>query len=302
MILNNNLTSAINCLTKAMSLNPSDYRHYLNRSYCYLRVEKPSYALSDAQTVIQSTKNLGFLFMANLRAGQSEHILKKYPQSETFLREALSIYPDSPHAQRELLRVQIARIMEHDHPEKHAIFALEKFNSTADAIKYLKDNYIPKGNDSEPETFLFDSEYDNQVIDESNMENSYAEALNRLMTVRPETKLRHVAQPFLSWLRPSSSGSDKSKTSSNTSLYGKNVQVTQNAVWVGNLTEQITEQMIKKAFRSYGPVLSVHRPEGKAFGFVNFEKTEDATKLLKNTGSVNINGIECLLRAAIRKD
>lgn len=40
LILDNNLTGGVKRIAEAMSLNPHDHRHYLNRCYCYLRLSK----------------------------------------------------------------------------------------------------------------------------------------------------------------------------------------------------------------------------------------------------------------------
>lgn len=42
MILENNLMGALEYITVAIEYNPSDYRHYINRCYCYLRINQPA--------------------------------------------------------------------------------------------------------------------------------------------------------------------------------------------------------------------------------------------------------------------
>lgn len=46
VILDNNLTGALESITEAISFNPLDHRHYLNRAYIYLRISRPALFVS----------------------------------------------------------------------------------------------------------------------------------------------------------------------------------------------------------------------------------------------------------------
>lgn len=40
LLMENNLLAALEYLCEAIQFNSTDHRHYLNRSYCYLRMNK----------------------------------------------------------------------------------------------------------------------------------------------------------------------------------------------------------------------------------------------------------------------
>ncbi|XP_016844076.1 tetratricopeptide repeat protein 31-like [Nasonia vitripennis] len=142
LILENNVFEALKCFTKALADNPKDIRHFLNRCYCYLRLSENKLALSDAERVLEKSRTDLYLFLARLRAGQALFGLKKYHQAETYLKQALAVHPNNVHAKRELLTVQIKRIVYNGYNERDAILALKMHPTTLGAISYLSSNNI----------------------------------------------------------------------------------------------------------------------------------------------------------------
>ncbi|XP_016844129.1 uncharacterized protein LOC100678128 [Nasonia vitripennis] len=301
---------ALQCITAAIDYNQSDYRHYLNRCYCFLRMKQPVFALADAQYVIRLCTNIGHLFIANLRAGQAAYALQDYKQAEYFLKEATRMDPENYHAQRELLRVKISHIISLGFNEKDALMALQKYPSVLEAISYLnksqKNSSISKFNNNFD---IRDYNCDDMVFssgDEEESENF--ETFNRMLNYQPgKVKILHlVAKPVKSELLGGFSNCDKdNKLHINLKPKRKfvptNKSANDKAIWVGSLTNDITEQMLKKKFKQFGNVISVYRPCNEAYAFINFEKSEDVTNTLINTSAHEIAGIKLAVRSALRQ-
>ena len=81
------------------------------------------------------------------------------------------------------------------------------------------------------------------------------------------------------------------------------VEVSDKSVYVGNLKFETTEQKIREVFEKYGALTScrlVTRRDGKSkgFGFVDFEKAEDAKKAIDELNDTDLEGRPILVRLA----
>lgn len=63
-----------------------------------------------------------------------------------------------------------------------------------------------------------------------------------------------------------------------------------NKLYVGNLSYQTTEDVLREAFSAYGNVLSVSIIEGRGFGFVEMESSEAAERAKDGLNETELGG------------
>ncbi|XP_058803705.1 uncharacterized protein LOC131671360 [Phymastichus coffea] len=302
MILDNNLEGGLNSLVEAMQLNPTDDRHYLNRCYCYLRLNRPSLALADAHYVLQTSSHYDHRFIAYLRAGKASMALQKYTQAENYFKNSLSIKSDNVYAQREYMRSKISKITSLGYTEKSAVLALRKYSKTQQAINYLGNlNIINKKDKSDNNYEYFDDieNLDDLIYSSDEDEKPNCTSLiNNILNYEPmSTKMFHLLTKSVNKTKNVDNCIKKNTTSHKT----RTGQIMNKAIWVGNLTKNITETVLRKKFKRYGNVVSVYCPPNEAYAFVNFEKSEHAVNVLKNPSAYEINGHKLVIRHGIHK-
>jgi RNA recognition motif-containing protein len=70
----------------------------------------------------------------------------------------------------------------------------------------------------------------------------------------------------------------------------KEKRVATNKLYVGNLSYQTTEDVLREAFSAYGNVLSVSIIEGRGFGFVEMESSEAAERAKDGLNETELGG------------
>lgn len=70
---------------------------------------------------------------------------------------------------------------------------------------------------------------------------------------------------------------------------------TRNILYVGGIDNTITKQLLHAAFIPFGDIIDVTIPvdeknESRAYGFVEFEQSEDAAAALENMNLAELNG------------
>ena len=63
-----------------------------------------------------------------------------------------------------------------------------------------------------------------------------------------------------------------------------------NRLFVRNLSYSVTNQQLKELFEDYGTVKSVNIIEGKGFGFIEMASQEEAEKALESLNGVEFEG------------
>ncbi|PIR43412.1 RNA-binding protein [candidate division WWE3 bacterium CG10_big_fil_rev_8_21_14_0_10_32_10] len=81
-----------------------------------------------------------------------------------------------------------------------------------------------------------------------------------------------------------------------------------NKLFVGNLDYTLTDADLEKAFSKFGTVLEakvitdMQSRRSKGFGFVTFEKAEDAAEAIKELNEKELNGRKIFVSEARSKD
>ena len=125
---------AIKLYGEAISMDGSDHRFYLNRSYCYAQLELYQLALDDAIQAIALNPNLAKCYF---RKGQALAGLKKYKDAERSFLEVLRLEPECQETRHELTQTKAAALSMAGFDDKIAHWAANKFQTIDEALNNL---------------------------------------------------------------------------------------------------------------------------------------------------------------------
>ncbi|KAK2589294.1 hypothetical protein KPH14_007846 [Odynerus spinipes] len=149
LILEDQISEAIQHLSTAISLDPKNTCHYANRSFCFLRIGAYSLAIRDANFVIRTTSNDQILAKANYLVGEAYYGLKNYEEAEKSIQKCLDLFPRNLCYIRESLRFKISQLVNMGFCERDALLTLKNHSTVMDALETLiAENNIPKTNNN----------------------------------------------------------------------------------------------------------------------------------------------------------
>ncbi|KAJ9591236.1 hypothetical protein L9F63_002242, partial [Diploptera punctata] len=180
--------------------------------------------------------------MARICNGSLGAVLQlRYIQAEESFRQVLLLDPNCEDAKEQLLQVQVKRLCQLGYKEQQARKALRltingnsSIASVDDAEKILKFGSIGASN--------FDSDSDIDVIYCSDDENTCFNVIKQDPA---------VYNPLMDPSNPMKS----------------------NSLWVGNVTEAVTEKMLTDMFAKFGKILSVFVYYNNYCAFINYHDT-----------------------------
>ncbi|CAL1538985.1 unnamed protein product [Lymnaea stagnalis] len=127
-------TAAIQLFTEAISLDPTDFRFFGNRSYCYDRIEQYDKALRDAEKAIKLDKDWP---KGYFRKGRALAGLKMFGDAEKAFMQVLKLDKNCDDAVAELLRVRTHQLMDMGFSRSQSEAAIKKHGSVQTALDSL---------------------------------------------------------------------------------------------------------------------------------------------------------------------
>ncbi|XP_036365379.1 tetratricopeptide repeat protein 31 isoform X2 [Octopus sinensis] len=126
--------AAIDLFTEAIRLDPSDFRFFGNRSYCYERIQQYDKALKDAEKSISISSNWpkGFFRKGRALAGQ-----KQYSKAEEAFLQVIQLDINCEDARQELLKVQMHQLTEMGFTKLQAEAAITQYGTVQTALDSL---------------------------------------------------------------------------------------------------------------------------------------------------------------------
>jgi hypothetical protein len=125
---------AIDLFSQALVYNPSDYRFYVNRSYCYDSVQDYRSALRDAEIAIQIRSDWP---KCHYRKGKALAGLKNYEEAEMALKKVISIEKDCAEALTELWNVRYGAIVDMGYDASAANIYASQYDTIKEALDAL---------------------------------------------------------------------------------------------------------------------------------------------------------------------
>ncbi|XP_059142546.1 nucleolin-like isoform X2 [Physella acuta] len=127
-------TAAIQLFTEAISLDPTDFRFFGNRSYCFDRIEQYEKALRDADRAIKLDKDWP---KGYFRKGRALAGLKMFGDAEKAFMQVLKLDKNCDDAVAELLRVRTHQLMDMGFSRSQSEAAIKKHGSVQTALDSL---------------------------------------------------------------------------------------------------------------------------------------------------------------------
>ncbi|XP_043271803.1 uncharacterized protein [Venturia canescens] len=314
MIKNGIFPMAIHYLSRAIDLDPIDTRHYINRSFCYLRTGDYEKALGDIKFASEHFTDVAELAKAKCREGQAYCGLGNYQAAELAFENCLKLTPKCPYAKRELRRMQVCQMVSMGFNERNAILALQKCLNTADAINLLSTTMSTNESSYDSTESATDDEiYQSDEEEEISNESLLSKTLNYNPELRNESRLPESMATKLSRIQPpqrsESADRELKVIKTITPVVKPDPSINEMAIWVGNLTSHVTDAMLTKRFGKFGKITSIHRPMKQnspiVYCFINFQTAAASKKALEeaslNGGNIDLDGYLLCLKPATAK-
>ncbi|KAI9531419.1 hypothetical protein NQZ68_040892 [Dissostichus eleginoides] len=133
---------AVKYFTDAIKYNPTEFKLFGNRSFCFEKSQQFEKALADAELCL--SMNPGWV-KAHFRRGRALAGLKRYAEAAGAFREVLSLDGSCAEAAQELMRVQITQLMEYGFTREQSSNALIIHGTVEKALEVLSALNRPPG-------------------------------------------------------------------------------------------------------------------------------------------------------------
>nr|XP_046237563.1 tetratricopeptide repeat protein 31-like isoform X2 [Scatophagus argus] len=277
-----NFNMAVKYFTDAIKYNPTEYKLFGNRSFCFEKMQEYVKALTDAELSLSMCPGwVKGLF----RKGRALAGLKRYEEAAQAFRDVLKLDSSCAEAAQELMRVQIIQLMAYGFTREQSTNALIIHGTVETAVEVLsKLNHRPGG-------------IQNEMLPPPQVANisGVSPVLSANINVAPlqtqdASKLPLRNKPLgpvqnMSYVKtPKTTNGNSHPTPG---LF---------PVWVGNLIYPVTETVIKNLFNKVGVVYSVKVLTYKRCAFVNFTKQEHCEEAIQRFNGYELNGVRIAVR------
>ncbi|XP_068611979.1 uncharacterized protein [Brachionichthys hirsutus] len=263
---------AIKYFTDAIKYNPTEFKLFGNRAYCFERLQEYTKALTDAELSLSMSPGwVKGLF----RKGRALAGLKRHEEAAQAFTDVLKLDASCTEAAQELMRVQITQLMEHGFSREHSSNALIIHGTVKKAVEVLcKLNGQPAiQNGTRPPV---------QVANASGVSPVLSASINLPLPL-PRPRDAAEAQFKNGPAGPVQIVSDvKSRE-----LF---------PVWVGNLDYPTTETALTNLFAKVGLVHSMNMLTHKRCAFVNFTQREHCEEAIRRFHGFILNGTRLAVR------
>ncbi|XP_049923121.1 tetratricopeptide repeat protein 31-like [Epinephelus moara] len=288
---------AVKYFTDAIKYNPTEFKLFGNRSFCFEKMQEYEKALTDAELSLSMCPGwVKGLF----RRGRALAGLKRYVEAAQAFKEVLKLDSSCAEAAQELMRVQITQLMEYGFTREQSSNALIIHGTVEKAIEVLSKLNHRSG------------AIQNGPLQPAQVANvTGVSPVLSANTVPPHPHLPHPHQPMdapktvfknkpLGPVQNMSNVQSKPKPTldqaTKTNNEGSNPPQELFPVWVGNLFHPVTESMITNVFNKVGFVYSVKLLIYRRCAFVNFTKQEHCDEAIRRFHGYELNGMKIAVR------
>ncbi|RXM28102.1 Tetratricopeptide repeat protein 31 [Acipenser ruthenus] len=251
---------AVTYFTNAIKFNPKEYKLFGNRSFCYERLMQYDKALNDAEISLSLCPSWT---KGYFRKGKALAGLQRYAEAEVALKEVLKLDSTCADAEQELMRVQVIQLMEMGFTREQSTDALIMYGTVHKALEALSNIHAGNGHAVEEEWIV-----------SGKKGHSAAKSVPRPQ-IPQTTQLKPVLQPRTAQA---------------------NIQLGEQPIWVGNVTNSISPELLKHVFSTAGPINSVKMLYDRRCAFVNYSNKEAAERAIQTLQDLEIEGTKLLIR------
>ncbi|XP_070711031.1 tetratricopeptide repeat protein 31 [Pempheris klunzingeri] len=261
---------AVKYFTDAIKYNPTEFKLFGNRSFCFEKMQEYEKALTDAELSLGMCPGwVKGLF----RKGRALAGLKRYEEAAEAFREVRKL--DSS-CEEELMRVQMAQLMEYGFSREQSSHALIIHGTVKKALEVLsKSNHRP-------------GPIQNGAAPSIQVNVSGVSPVLSANTNPASSPCPPQSSPFQNM----SNVQSQPKTNNKDGLPPQELF----PVWVGNLDHPVTESVMTNLFNKVGVVYSVKVLTSKRCAFVNFTKQEYCDEAIQHFHGFELNGTKIVVR------
>ncbi|KAE8279063.1 Tetratricopeptide repeat protein 31 [Larimichthys crocea] len=284
-----NFNMAIKYFTDAIKYNPTEYKLFGNRSFCFEKMQEYTKALTDAELSLSICPGwVKGLF----RKGRALAGLKRYDEAAQALMEVLKLDSSCAEAALELKRVEIIQLMEYGFTLEQSSEALSTHGTVKKALEVLSKLHHRPGanqNGTRPPA---------QVANVSGV----SPVLSANTNIAPAQSQDPKAAPQNKPLGPVQNMSNvrsQPKPAHNQAMSATKDNTTPQElfpVWVGNLMNPVSDTVITNLFSKAGVVHSVKGLTYKRCAFVNFTKQEYCDEAIRRFHGTELHGNRIAVR------
>ncbi|KAF3837022.1 hypothetical protein F7725_004486 [Dissostichus mawsoni] len=281
---------AVKYFTDAIKYNPTEFKLFGNRSFCFEKSQQFEKALADAELCL--SMNPGWV-KAHFRRGRALAGLKRYAEAAGAFREVLSLDGSCAEAAQELMRVQITQLMEYGFTREQSSNALIIHGTVEKALEVLSALNRPPG------TIQGVPLKPAQLVNINGVSpvlsaNISPPAAPFLYPVAPHPHHPHISLQLLKnkpLVQNMSNIQSQQKIVPNQAMKSGAEQELF-PVWVGNLVYPLTEAILSNMFNNVGPVHSVKLLINKRCAFVNYTKRDHCDEAIRCLHGSDLNGMK----------
>ncbi|KAK7909901.1 hypothetical protein WMY93_014585 [Mugilogobius chulae] len=267
---------AVKYFTDAIKYNPTEFRLFGNRAFCFEKMHEYEKSLSDAE--LSLSMNPGWI-KGLFRKGRALEGLKRYDEAASAFKEVLKLESSSTEAAQNLMRVQIMQLMEYGFTQEQCSNALLVNGSVEKALEVLLKMSKPV---SPPAPAPLQQVVNVNGVSPGLSAKAAAAAAPGLEN-KPLPVQNLQSQPKVE--APAAPRSDYVVQAPE--LF---------PVWVGNLSHSITEDLLGNLFNKVGRVYSIKQLPARRCAFINFTQQHHCHDAIRRYHGFEIMGSKLAVR------
>ncbi|XP_061566270.1 uncharacterized protein LOC133420578 isoform X2 [Cololabis saira] len=287
---------AVKYFTDAIKYNPTEFKLFGNRSFCFEKLQEYEKALADAELSLSISPGwVKGLF----RKGRALAGLKRYEEAAKAFMDVLKLDSSYAEAAQELMRVQIIQLMAYGFTREESSNALIIHGTVNKALEVLSKLY------SRPVVL-------NGHLPPVQVAN--VTGVSPVLSANTKPLYSSPAPPAQSYDAPKTPLTNKplgpvynmpnvqSQSKPNHAYYLKTNSSDGRPlpelfpVWVGNLNNPVPESLITNLFSMAGDVYSAKVLQNKRCAFVNFTKQEHCDEAIRRYNGYELQGMRIAVR------
>ncbi|KAF1380578.1 hypothetical protein PFLUV_G00165330 [Perca fluviatilis] len=283
---------AVKYFTDAIKYNPTEFKLFGNRSFCFEKMQEYEKALTDAELSLSMWPGwVKGLF----RRGRALAGLKRYDEAAQAFREVLKLDSSCADAAQELMRVQITQLMGYGFTREQSSNALIIHGTVNKALEVLsKLNHQPGAiqNGTLQLAQLANVTGVSPVLSANTIPAHPPHSYDSPKTAFKNKPLGPVQNMMNVQSQPKPIPNQATKINNEANRPPQELF----PVWVGNLVYPVTESVITNIFNKAGVVHSVKVLVYKRCAFVNFTKQEYCDEAIRRFHGLDLNGMKIAVR------
>ncbi|XP_034532413.1 uncharacterized protein LOC117807294 [Notolabrus celidotus] len=283
--------TAVKYFTDAIKFNPTEFKLFGNRSFCFEKMQEYEKALADAE--LSLSMRPGWV-KGLFRKGRALAGLKRYNEASQAFREVLKLDGSYAEAAQELMRVQMTQLMGYGFTREQSSNALIIHGTVEKALEVLsKLNKAPGPiqNGALPPARVVNVSGVSPVLSATN---PAPPPLPLQSQIVPKTPLKDIPVQNMSFVQ--SRPNPVLNQAARTNIKDQNQPQELFPVWVGNLFNPVSESDISRLFNKVGVVHSVKLLSFKRCAFVNYTKQEYCDEAIHRFHGFDLNGAKIAVR------